>query len=165
MATLADPLVAVQTVFRNNVTYQSDDPSPVSETFSNSGLDVEIFPFGKRKQRIIPLIEVGPIQRTTVRPQNIGQSPNSRWLHVHYIECHLYTQTYQSPNISGYNAMMKIWESIRQCLVTQATSVDGSSNWLLMILSNGPFVGPDTAITPDRYDTVFVVELRRSVVN
>ena len=165
MTTFADPLVALETVFTNYVNYQSDDATPLTENVANNGLIVEIYPQGKNRQRVAPLIEVGPIQHTAVTPQNIGDSPNSRWLHKHFIECHVNTQTYQSPNISGYEAVTKIWESIRQVLVQYQSSVDGSGNWLLMKLSAGPFSGPDTAITPDRYDYAFVVELDRSVVN
>ena len=160
-----DPLVALQTVFSNYVSYESDDATPVVETVANNGLAVLIFPKDKTKQRIVPFIEVGPIQHTTVTPQNIGDSPNSRWLHKHLIECHVYAQTYQSPNISGYDGVTRIWESIRQVLVQHQSTADGSGNWLLMRLSAGPFSGPDTTITPDRYDYVFVVELDRSVVN
>ncbi|MHB8603520.1 MAG: hypothetical protein ACYC9R_12875 [Nitrosotalea sp.] len=163
--TVVDPLAALQSVFVANVSYESDDVVPVTETYQNNGLDVEIFPFSKNKQRICPLITVGPIQHTLVRPQNIADSPNSRWLHKHEIECHLLTQTYATPNVSGYNAMVKIWESIRAILVQKQSTIDGSGNWLNMRLANGPFVGPDTNITPGRYDTVFVVELWRSVVN
>ncbi len=163
MTQFPDPLVALQTVFTSHVSYESDDATPVTENLGNNGLAVEIYPQSKNKQRVAPLIEVGPIQHTAVTPQNIGDSPNSRWLHKHFIECHLETQTYQSPNISGYDAATKIWESIRQVLVQNQSSVDGSGNWLLMKLSAGPFSGPDTAITPDRYDYAFVVELWRSV--
>jgi hypothetical protein len=162
---VVDPLAAIQTVFQNNVSYQSDDSISVTENFANNGLDVEIFPFGKRKQRMVPLIEIGPIQHTQVVPQNIGDSPNSSWMHRHFIECHLYTQTYSSPNISGYNGKAKIWESIRAVIVQNQSKVDGSGNWLLLKVSNGSFEGPETRVTPDRYDTVFVVELWRVVVN
>jgi|SRR5579875_424100 len=165
MTTVVDPLAALATVFQNYVSYQSDDASPVTETYANNGLDVQLVPYAAKKQRICPLIVVGPIQRTNVRPQNIADSPNSRWLHRHLIECHLLTQTYFSPNISGYNGMTKIWESIRAVLVQKQSTVDGSGNWLNMRLSNGPFMGPDTDVTPGRYDLAFVVELWRSVVN
>jgi len=165
LTTFPDPLVALQTVFTNYVNYQSDDATPVTENVANNGLIVEIFPQGKVKHKVCPYIEVGPIQHTTVTPQNIGNSPNSRWLHKHFIECHIDTQTYQSPNISGYDAVTRIWESVRQVLVQNQTTVDGSGNWLFMKLSAGPLSGPDTTITPDRYDYVFVVELSRSVVN
>jgi hypothetical protein len=160
-----DPIAAVVSVFRNNLSYQSDDSTPITETFANNGLDVEPFPFGKRKQFIVPLVEVGPIQHTRVTPQNVGNSPNSRWLYVHYIECHVYTQTFSSPNISGYDAMVRLCESIRQVIVQNQASVDGSGNWLLLALSNGPYAGAGTTVTPDRYDTVFLLELWRSQVN
>ncbi|MDG6906039.1 MAG: hypothetical protein JRN20_09675 [Nitrososphaerota archaeon] len=163
--TFADPLLALQTVFSSYVSYQSDDSIPVTENVSNNGLAVTVFPQSRAKQRVVPFIEVGPIQHTTVNPQNIGNTPNSRWLHKHFVECHVYAQTYQSPNISGYDAVTRIWESIRQTIVQNQTSVDGSGNWLLMRLSSGPLSGPDTSITPDRYDYVFVVELDRSIVN
>ncbi len=165
MTTFPDPLVALQTVFTNYVNYPSDDSTPVTENVANNGLFVEIFPQGKTKHKVSPYIEIGPIQHTQVTPQNIGDSPNSRWLLKHFIECHIDTQTYQSPNISGYNAVTKIWESVRQALVKYQSTIDGSGNWLLMRLSAGPFSGPETAITPDRYDYVFIVELDRSVVN
>jgi len=162
---MIDPIGALQSVFQNYVGYESDDVTPVSESFSNNGLDVQVFPFASRKQRIAPLITVGPLHSTNVRPQNIGDSPNSRWLYKHYVECHLLTQTYSSPNISGYNGMVKIWEAIRAVLIQKQSSVDGTGNWLLMRLSNGPYSGPETSVTPDRYDLVFVIELQRSVVN
>jgi len=162
---VADPLAAVVSVLQNNVSYQSDDATPATETYANSGFDVETFPFSQKKQRIMPLIQVGPVHHTVVKPQNIGDSPNSRWLHKHYIECHLLTQTYQSPNISGYNGMVKIWESIRAVIVQKQSTVDGSGNWVLMKLSAGPYPGPETSVTPDRYDVTFLVELWRSVVN
>ncbi len=163
--TSPDPLAALQTVFQNNISYQSDDATPVTENFANNGLDIEIFPFGRKKQRLVPLIEIGPVSETIVKPQNIGDSPNSRWLYQYLVEVHLYTQTYSSPNISGYNGMVKITESIRQVLIQKQSTVDGSGNWLLMTLSNGPKTGPDTKVSPDRYDTVFVVKLQRSTVN
>ncbi len=152
-------------MFEDFVSYQSDDATPVTENFANNGLDIEVFPFGKKKQRIAPLIEIGPVLETIVKPQNIGDSPNSRWLYQYLVEVHLYTQTYSSPNISGYNGMVKITESIRQVLIQKQSTVDGSGNWLLMTLSNGPKAGPDTKVSPDRYDTVFVLKLQRSVVN
>ena len=163
--TTVDPLQALVTVFQTNVSYDSDDSTPATQDYSNNGLDVQIFPYGKKKQRIVPLIEVGPIQHTRSKPANIGNSPNSRWLYTHFIECHILSQTYQSPNISAYNAMIKIWESVRQVLIQKQTTADGSGNWLLMKLSNGPYLGPETTVTPDRYDLAFVVELWRSVVN
>lgn len=163
--TVVDPIATLQTIFQSYVSYQSDDSTPITENYVNNGLEIQSFPFGLNKQRIAPLIIVGPITSTVVKPQNIGDSPNSRWLHKYFIECHILTQTYQSPNISGYNAAMKIMESIRAVIVEHQTSVDGSGNWLLMKLSKGPYNGPDTRITPDRYDLVFLMELWRSVVN
>ena len=163
--TVIDPLSAIQSVFESNVSYQSDDAIPVTETYANNGFDVQLAPYSTKKQRLVPLIIVGPMHNTIVAPQNIGDSPNSRWLHKHIIECHLLTQTYSSPNVSGYSGMTKIWESIRVVLVQKQSSVDGSGNWLLLKLSSGPFLGPDTTVTPDRYDLVFLVELWRSVVN
>jgi hypothetical protein len=152
-------------VFENYLSYQSDDASPQTWSFSNNGLDVEVFPQGKRHAFIAPMIEIGPITNTLVKPQNLGNTPNSRWLHRHLIECHLHTQDFQTPNISGYNGMVKIWEAIRAVIVQNQTTVDNSGNWMLMMLSKGPYAGPDTQITPDRYDTVFIIELWRSVVN
>jgi hypothetical protein len=163
--TTIDPLAAIQTVFQNFVSYQSDDATPVTENFSNNGLDVEIFPYGTKKQRLAPLIEIGPVSETLVNPENVGDSPNSRWLYQYLVEVHLYTQTFANPNISGYNAMAKITESIRQVLIQKQSSVDGSGNWLLMTLSSGPRAGPGTTITPDRYEIVFVIKLLRSAVN
>ena len=162
---IVDPLAALQSVFQTYVSYQSDDATPLTENYANNGLEIEVFPFALNKQRIAPLITIGPILSTIVKPQNIGNSPNSRWLHKYMIECHILTQTYQSPNISGYNAAMELMESVRQIIVQNQTSVDGSGNWLLMKLSKGPFSGPETKITPDRYDLIFLVELWRSVVN
>jgi hypothetical protein len=162
---MPDPLAALEFVFENYVSYQSDDASPVTWDYLNEGLDIEVFPQGRRHAFIAPMIEVGPISTTIVKPQNLGSTPNSRWLHRHLIECHLHTQDFQTPNISGYNGMIKIWESIRAVLVQQQNNVDGSGNWMLMMPSKGPYAGPDTQITPDRYDTVFIVELWRSVVN
>lgn len=164
MATV-DPLVSLQSVFTDHVSYESDDESPVVENATNNGLIVEIYPQAKNKHKIAPIIEIGPIRHTSVTPKNISDSPNSRWLHKHYVECHLQTQTYQNPNISGYNARARIWESIRAVLVQNQSKVDGTGNWLLMKLSAGPFDGPDTALIPDRFDYAFVVELWRSVVN
>ena len=164
MATV-DPLAAIQTVFQNYVSYQSDDETPVTETFANNGLEIEIFPYGTKKQRLVPLIEVGPVSETIVKPENIGDSPNSRWLYQYLVEVHLYTQTYSSPNISGYNGMVKITESIRQVLIQKQSSVDGSGNWLLMTLSSGPKTGPGTVVSPDRFHVVFVLKLQRSAVN
>lgn len=163
--TVVDPLAALEFVFENFVSYQSDDPTPITYDYLNDGLDIEVFPQGKRHAFIMPMIEVGPISATIVNPQNIGNSPNSRWLHKHLIECHLHTQDFQTPNISGYNGMVKIWESIRAIIVQNQSTVDGSDNWMIMMLSKGPYAGPDTQITPDRYDIVFIVELWRSVVN
>ncbi|MGI0085181.1 MAG: hypothetical protein ACREBQ_08875 [Nitrososphaerales archaeon] len=165
MTSTPDPLAAIQSVFQTNVSYASDDSTPVTETFANNGFDVELFPFGRKKQRLSPLIEVGPASETIVKPQNIGDSPNSRWLYQYLVEVHLYTQTYSSPNISGYNGKTKITESIRQVLIQKQSSIDGSGNWLLMTLSSGPKSGPDTTVTPDRYETIFIVKLQRSVVN
>ncbi len=164
MATV-DPLAAIQTVFQDYVSYQSDDATPITQTFANNGLDVEIFPFGTRKQRLVPLIEVGPVSETIVKPENIGDSPNSRWLYQYLVAVHVYTQTYSSPNISGYNGMTKITESIRQTLIQKQSTIDGSGNWLLMTLSSGPKTGPETTVTPDRYDQVFIIKLQRSVVD
>jgi hypothetical protein len=163
--TTVDPIAALETVFQDYASYQSDDATPVTETYANNGLDVEAFPYGKRHALICPLIQVGPISSTIVKPQNIGDSPNSRWLYQHMIECHLYTQDFQNPNVSGYNAKTKLWESIRAVLIQKQSSVDGSGNWLLMTLSSGPHDGPDTAVTPDRFDTVFIVKLQRSQVD
>lgn len=165
MTMTVDPLAALQDVFENNVSYESDDSIPITENYQNDGLDVEVFPYSERHALICPLITVGPIQSTIVNPQNIGDSPNSRWHHKLLIECHLLTQDFQTPNISAYNGMAKIWESIRSVLVEKQSTVDGSGNWLLMTLSKGPYTGPDSHVTPDRYDTVFVVKLERSVVN
>ncbi|MHB8565729.1 MAG: hypothetical protein ACYC7D_05375 [Nitrososphaerales archaeon] len=159
-----DPLLAVQSVLQN-ASYESDDATPLLETYANNGFDVQVFPYSLKKQRVMPLITVGPMHATDVKPQNIGDSPNSRWLYKHYIECHLLTQTYSSPNISGYNGMIKLWEAIRAVLIQKQSSVDGSGNWLLLKLSSGPNQGPDTSVTPDRYDLAFVVELQRSAVN
>ena len=124
-----------------------------------------MFPQEKNRQKIAPIIQVGPMHPTEVIPENIGNTPNSRWLHKHFIECSIDTQTYQSPNISGYSAKIQLWESVRAAIVTHQTTVDGSGNWLLMKVSSGPFDGPETFVTPDRYDYRFVIELWRSVVN
>ncbi|MCL5068050.1 MAG: hypothetical protein M1368_06835 [Thaumarchaeota archaeon] len=137
MATV-DPLAALQAVFQSYVSYKSDDATPVTENCANNGLDVEIFPFGTRKQRAVPMIEVGPVLETIVKPQNIGDSPNSRWAYQYLIEVHVYTQTYSTPNISGYNGMIGLSESIRQVLIQRQSTVDGSGSWLLMSLSSGP---------------------------
>jgi hypothetical protein len=160
-----DPLAALEYVFENYLSYPSDDATPVTETFSNNGLDIEVFPQGKRHAFIAPMIEVGPISTTIVTPQNIGDSPNSRWLYRHLVECHLHTQDFQTPNISGYNGMVKIWEAIRALIVQRQSTIDGSGNWMLMKLSKGPYAGPDTQITPDRYDLAFIIELMRSAVD
>ena len=165
MTSIPDPLAAIQSVFQSNVSYQSDDTVPVTEDFTSNGLDVEVFPFGSKKQRLVPLIEVGPVSETIVKPENIGDSPNSRWLYQYLIEVHLYTQTYSSPNISGYNGMTKITESIRQVLIQKQSTVDGSGNWLLMTLSSGPKTGPQTTVSPDRYDQLFIIKLQRSAVD
>ncbi len=165
MSSVVDPIAALVTVFQDYVSYASDDASPVTEDYSNDGLFILVYPQEKAKQRTAPLIEVGPLLHTEVSPENIGNTPNSRWLHKHFIQCSIETQTYQSPNISGYNGVTKIWESIRANLVSNQTTVDGSGNWLLMRLSAGPYIGPGTVVTPDRYEYVFVVELWRSVVN
>jgi hypothetical protein len=165
MATLPDPLAAVATVFQNNVSYQSDDSSPTTQNYANNGLDVETFPYNQRKQRVCPVIIVGPLHPGQVKPANIGNTPNSRWEYHHSVECHILTQTFQSPNISGYNGMVKIWESVRQVVVQNQTAVDGSGDWMLLKVANGPYMGPETTVTPDRYDLAFILELWRSVVN
>lgn len=161
-----DPLAAVLKVLSNNVSYQSDDAVPVTENVANNGLIVEAFPAGKTKHMVAPYVEVGPIQHTDAKPQNIGNTPNSRWLHKHFIKLSVNAQTYQSPNISGYDAITRICESIRQVIVENQTVVDGSGNWMLLKINAGPLdVEAETTITPDRYERVFVLELWRSVVN
>ena len=163
--TTIDPIAALEQVFQNNLSYQSDDSTPITETYANNGLDVEAFPYGRRHAIICPLVQVGPISSTIVKPSNIGDSPNSRWYYAHMVECHLYTQDFQTPNVSGYNAKSKLWENIRQTLIQKQSTVDGSGNWLLMTLASGPHDGPDTEVTPDRFDVVFIVKLERSQVN
>ncbi len=160
-----DPIASVITVFQENVAYLSDDAAPVTENYTNNGLDVQRFPYTQKKQRIVPVIVVGPIIQTTVAPKNIGNTPNSRWEHDYSIECHLLTQTYQNPNVTGYNGMVRIFESIRRTIVENQTAVDGSGSWMLMKLSRGPYDGAGTTVTPDRYDTIFIVELIRQTVN
>ncbi|MDG6995188.1 MAG: hypothetical protein JRN52_04620 [Nitrososphaerota archaeon] len=166
MTSTPDPLAALQSVLSSQASYESDDATPITENVANNGLIVELYPAGKSKHMIAPYIEVGPIQHTSVNPQNIGDSPNSRWLHKYFITCSVNAQTYQSPNISGYNAVTRICESIRQVVVQYQSTVDGSGDWLLMKINAGPMDVPaGTAITPDRYERVFVIELWRSVVN
>lgn len=160
-----DPIAAIQTVIQNNVSYQSDDSIPVTENFSNNGLDVEVFPYGRKKQRLTPLVEVGPISDTIVKPENIGNTPNSRWLYQYLVELHVFTQTFSSPNITGYDGMTQIAESIREVIIQNQSSVDGSGNWLLLEISSGPKFGPETAVTPDRFELVYVLKLWRSTVN
>ena len=165
MSSVVDPIAALVYVFQNYVSYETLDTPPVTEDYSNNGLIIDIFPQEKNKQKVAPIISVGPILRTEVTPQNIGNTPNSRWLHKHFIQCDIDTQTYQSPNITGYSGVTQIWESVRAAIVEHQTTVDGSGNWMLMKVSSGPHVGPETTVTPDRYDYAFIVELWRSVVN
>lgn len=160
-----DPLTSLQTVLSNYVSYDSDDSTPFVENAQNNGLIVELFPAGKTKQMIAPYIEVGPLLETKTEPQNIGNTPNSRWLYRYFVKCSVNAQTYQSPNISGYNAITRLCESIRQVIVQNQTVVDGSGDWMLMKVSAGPIdVAQATTVTPDRFERVFVIELWRSVV-
>ena len=106
--TVVDPISALVYVFQNYVSYQTDDATPVTQNYANNGLAVEVFPQEKNRQKIAPIIEVGPMHPTEVTPENIGNTPNSRWLHKHFIECSIDTQTFQNPNISGYSAKIQI---------------------------------------------------------
>jgi hypothetical protein len=162
----ADPLAAIETVFKNNLSYNSDDTPPVVQWSGNNGLDVQVFPYDRTKQRNVPLVLVGPLHPSSMaEPFNIGNTPNSRWQYTHIVECHLYTQRYQDPNISGYNGYTKIWESIRRAIVQNQTTVDGSNTWYLLELWKGPYYGPDTQVAAERYDIVFILKLYRQAVN
>ena len=160
-----DPIAAIETVLKANASYLSDDSTPITENYANNGLDVQTFPYGRNKQRLIPLLEVGPLSDTIVKPESIGNTPNSRWLYQYLIELHAFTQTFSSPNVTGYDAMTGLAESIRQIIVQNQSTVDGSGNWLLLEISSGPKFGPETAVTPDRFELVWILKLWRSQVD